>query len=127
MNPAVSDSLRQWLHQRGLPPETAQAGGALAVVFDRVRVRMQPRPAGLLLETQLSALPAAPAARDSLLERALRTSAARVRHQAATLGVDDAAGALWLQQLVPHEMSADALDEVVGALVNETEYWRSTL
>ncbi|MEN9763587.1 MAG: hypothetical protein RI906_3413 [Pseudomonadota bacterium] len=127
MNPALSDSLRQWLHQRGLPPETVQASGALAVVFDRVRVRMHSRQAGLLLETQLSSLPAAPAARDSLLERALRTSAARACHQAATLGVDDAAGALWLQQLVPHEMSADALDEVVGTLVNETEYWRSTL
>ncbi|MEY3665379.1 MAG: hypothetical protein RLZZ153_1561 [Pseudomonadota bacterium] len=127
MKPAVSDSVRQWLHHRGLPTETVQASSPLAVVFDRVRVSMHPRPAGLLLETQLSALPAAPAARDSLLERALRTAAARVRHQAATLGVDDAAGALWLQQLVPHEMSVEALDEVVGALVNETEYWRSTL
>jgi hypothetical protein len=88
---------------------------------------MQPRSDGLLLETRLATLPAAAAARDAILERALRSSAARVRSTVACVSVDDAAGALWLQQLIPSSVSPDALDEVVGALVNETEHWRSAL
>jgi len=121
--------LRTWAEQQGVDAAAFAAGGTrLAVTYDTVRVHLvELRGRGLLVEARVVDLPVAPAARTTLVEKALKTAAARMRSSGAALTTDEAQSALWLQRRLAAESDTEALTSAVEDLVNEVELWRKVI
>lgn len=128
MTSAPHSLLSTWAEQQGIPAAAFTDAGRLAVTFDTVRVHLADvRGRSVLVEARIADLPVAPVPRATVVEKALKTAAARLRASAVSLTTDEAAGALWLQRHVAADADTESLTSAVEDLVNEVELWRKVI
>lgn len=129
MTSETTTLIEHWAERQGIPADAYAAGGTrLAVTFDTVRVHLVDlRGRAVLVEARIADLPVAPAARATVIEKALKVAAARLRASAVSLTTDDADSALWLQRRIPADAGPELLTSAVEDLVNEVELWRKVI
>lgn len=119
MHPGLS----VFVQRRGVSTEFWRDSGLTLLVDGRYRLQFRPDINGrVALSARIAELPAEPGdtERDRWLERMTKVAAGLLRDSAATLCIDDA---LYLQQSLAADLSAEDVGEEVGAFVDVLEFW----
>lgn len=119
MHPGLS----VFAQRRGVSTQSWRDGGLTLLVDGRHRLQFRPDINGrVALSARIAELPAEPGdrERDRWLERMTRVAAGLLRDSAATLCID---GALYLQQSLAADLSAEDIAIEVGTFVNVLEFW----
>lgn len=96
-------------------------------VDERYRVQLRGLSDGRIqVRARLRALPQAGAARDELLHTTGALACGRMHASAAACVIDPDEHAIWLSQVMP-TASAQEIDELVGAFVNELSFWEQVV
>lgn len=128
MTSAPHPLLSTWAEQQGIPAAAFTDAGRLAVTFDTVRVHLADvRGRSVLVEARIADLPVAPVPRATVVEKALKLAAGRMRDSAVALTVDETDSALWLQRRLAPDADPESLTSAVEDLVNEVELWRKVI
>ncbi len=102
--------------------------GRLALSFDDVRVSLSELSDGrLLAQARIVDLPLAPGRRETLVQRAMQCSLARLGSNSLALVADAEEAALWLQGSVEPTATDMDISAMVERLINEIQAWREVL
>ena len=123
---ALPPVLRALAHRHGMAPGAVRSDGSLSLTIDqRYRLRLKPAPHNrVALSAPLLTLPEHDDPRtEQTIQRLLQLAAGMLREHASTLCLDARQQSLQLQQTIPANADAMAMEEALADFSNALAFW----